>query len=208
MTRSTLSKSRRPSRHHAFTLLEIIIVLAIVAVLIGLCIPFISGMLKEARMREPVRELQDLARVMRSRAMIERVPYEISFNPSGFQGCKHILYTDDSDDTGSPPKTSGTASATPSTSGTSGTDDAVTRFEIIAEFTFPPGMTCKILYWGSSQWVEPSDHDDPDQCRWVFQPSGLCNPIRVQFHKGNDWIEVAFNPLTADIREERYSFSD
>jgi len=35
---------------------------------------------------------------------------------------------------------------------------------------------------------------------------GICEPIRVHFQSGTGWIEFAFNPLTATVRDEAYFF--
>ncbi len=144
--------------------------------------------------------------------MAENTAYEITFNREGFFGRKHLLYREDEDDQsadGSPtPNTTGTDEAA-QVSGTAA-DPAATpdeeKSEIVAEFKMPEEMTCQIQFWGSNQWVEPGG--DFGTTQWVFQSSGLCNPIRVQFRKGDSWIEVAFNPLTADIQEERYFFAN
>ena len=198
--------------HRGFTLLEIIIVLSIAAVLIALCAPFVSGLLRENEMRTPVRELQDLAKIMRSRAMTENTAYEIIFNREGFFGRKHQLYRDEEDqslDSAASPTVSGTdeplqgAKQPPVTDGTAAVE---APSELIAEFKLPEGMACQLRFWGSNNWIEPGS--DFGTSQWVFQASGLCNPIRAQFRKGDSWIDVAFNPLTADIQEERYFFGN
>lgn len=44
----------------------------------------------------------------------------------------------------------------------------------------------------------------PDGQRWIFQPTGLCEPLTVRIAEGEAWIEVRFDPLTAGIEEESY----
>ena len=44
----------------------------------------------------------------------------------------------------------------------------------------------------------------PDGQRWIFQPSGLCEPIAVRIMEDEAWIEVQFDPLTAGIEDESY----
>lgn len=44
----------------------------------------------------------------------------------------------------------------------------------------------------------------PDGQRWIFQPTGLCEPIAVRIMEGEAWIEVQFDPLTAGIEDESY----
>ena len=160
-------------------------------------------MLREEKMREPVLELQALAKVTRNRAMRERTPYEICFTATGFQGRKQVLYTDEEKK-----QTPSVDQGNTQTSGSAQADGDQPQDDIVAQYALSPDMTCQLLYWGNRQWVDPAADNDPGQCRWVFQASGLCNPLRVQFHKGTAWIEVAFNPLTADVQDERYLFPD
>jgi hypothetical protein len=44
----------------------------------------------------------------------------------------------------------------------------------------------------------------PDGQRWIFQPTGLCEPLTVRIMEEEAWIEVRFDPLTAGIEEEGY----
>ncbi len=96
--------------------------------------------------------------------------------------------------------------ASPNASADSDPDATPTPEESIAEYPFTPGTGCRIRFWGSSLWLEPGS--EPECPPWVFAPTGLCNPLRVEFRKGEAWIEIAFNPLTADIQEERYHLPD
>ncbi|HEY8966153.1 MAG TPA: hypothetical protein VIM58_06910 [Candidatus Methylacidiphilales bacterium] len=41
---------------------------------------------------------------------------------------------------------------------------------------------------------------------WHFHSSGLCDPLEVRFSRGESWIELAFDPLTASPSSERYAF--
>jgi len=41
---------------------------------------------------------------------------------------------------------------------------------------------------------------------WVFQPSGLCDPLSIRLRSPNGWIEQHFSPLTATVEEETWSF--
>lgn len=45
----------------------------------------------------------------------------------------------------------------------------------------------------------------PDGQRWIFQPTGLCEPLSVRIMENEAWIEVRFDPLTAGIEDESYS---
>jgi len=214
---------RRERWLSGFTLLEIVVVLVIVAVLAGFAVPFISGMMREAAMRAPVEELQDLAKIVRLRAITEQRPYEIVFTQEGFFGQTYKFYvTDgepevekeepaaDGEETPKPTEDDETSAETPANA-----DEAEAEKQLpppgLVDYRFAPEMTVRLLYWGRSQWVEPlpeGERAKAGQGRWVFQPSGLCNPLRVHFRKGNAWIEIAFNPLTADVQDEHHYFPE
>ncbi len=181
-------------------------------------------------MRAPVEELQDLAKIVRLRAIKEGRPYEIVFNEDGFSGRLYSLYSrPDGDEeeleevdsrNGDAEKTDGSDNETPRRTEDETEDKADENGEEkkplppepLVEYQYAPGMACRLLFWGKSQWLEPGletrSRRDSSRDRWVFQPSGLCNPVRVQFRKGDAWIEVAFNPLTADAQDERYYFPE
>lgn len=234
---------------NGFTLLEIMIVLAIGAVLVGLSVPYITGMLGETQLREPARELQSLAKLMRSRAMTERVSYEIVFTAEGFYGQRCQLYAagpGDEESAATPPSSvspqggaetsepdeaslreeagggeepsagpvtpGGDASAGLAAAGGDEADASVTGSEVFPEYRFKSGTVPRLLFWGRSLWIEPGkstqEQEQEKAPAWVFAPSGLCNPLRVEFRTGEAWIELCFNPLTADVQEERYQFPD
>ncbi|HEY8965584.1 MAG TPA: hypothetical protein VIM58_04020 [Candidatus Methylacidiphilales bacterium] len=65
----------------AFTLLEICIALAIVAVVIGLCAPSFSSWLGEERLREPARNMELLARTARNRAIDTQKSWAVVVRP-------------------------------------------------------------------------------------------------------------------------------
>ena len=181
-------------------------------------------------MRAPVEELQDLAKVVRLRAVTDQRPYEIVFTQEGFFGRAYKFHVDDDEPETEQDEPAGesepamdepaTAEATPASDAASpdapeNPDDAEAQKQIppppLVEYRFAPEMTVRLLYWGRSQWIEPlpqGDKADAGQGRWVFQPSGLCNPLRVHFRKGDAWIEVAFNPLTADVQDEHHYFPE
>ena len=61
------------------------------------------------------------------------------------------------------------------------------------------GMTYQLLPFAADKPLRP------DGQRWIFQPTGLCEPIAVRIMEDEAWIEVRFDPLTASIEDESYS---
>ncbi|MBE2179542.1 MAG: prepilin-type N-terminal cleavage/methylation domain-containing protein [Chthoniobacterales bacterium] len=62
----------------------------------------------------------------------------------------------------------------------------------------PQGMAYVLIPFGSEKAVRP------DGQRWVFRPTGLCEPLRVRVEEGEAWMEVSFDPLTASLDDESY----
>lgn len=60
------------------------------------------------------------------------------------------------------------------------------------------GMTYQLLPFAAEKPLRP------DGQRWIFQPTGLSEPIAVRIMEDEAWIEVRFDPLTASIEDESY----
>lgn len=67
----------------------------------------------------------------------------------------------------------------------------------IDQVQFPASVRFSIRPWGGSTFMEPEAYD------WIFDASGLCEPIRVRFEENDSFFEVEFHPLGAGVREER-----
>ena len=55
----------------------------------------------------------------------------------------------------------------------------------------------EVRRWNKEEWEVPNDVE------WVFEPSGLCEPLSVRFLRRGGYVEVDFNPLTAGVEDER-----
>jgi type II secretory pathway pseudopilin PulG len=71
--------------------------------------------------------------------------------------------------------------------------------EAVETFRLPRGMTYQIRPFASDKILKP------DEQRWIFQPSGLCEPITLRVMEDEAWIEVRFDALTAGLAEESYN---
>ena len=65
--------------------------------------------------------------------------------------------------------------------------------------TLARGMTYQLFPFSADKPLKP------DGQRWIFQPTGLCEPVSVRIIENEAWIEVRFDPLTAGIEEESYN---
>lgn len=55
-------------------------------------------------------------------------------------------------------------------------------------------------------WNEKGNWKKMDKLNWIFQPTGICEPLYFRFSKENAWLEMEFNPLTASSQNESFSF--
>jgi prepilin-type N-terminal cleavage/methylation domain-containing protein len=80
------------SRAHraAFTLVEIVIVMTILAVLAAASIPSFRGLQRERAAREPLVALIDMAKEARLRAIRDKRPYQIALTATGFTGTRYF----------------------------------------------------------------------------------------------------------------------
>lgn len=83
MFRHRHNESPRGSRAAAFTLIEIVVALTVVAVIAAVAIPTLKGMGREERARAPVTALAALVQEVRQRAARENRPYQIVFERTG-----------------------------------------------------------------------------------------------------------------------------
>lgn len=198
----------------AFTLVEVVIAMTVVAILTGLAVPAISSIQKERIAREPVNALYGMAREVRLRAMKEQRPYQIVFDREGFRASRFFqpyggveefdtlqleleqldrqqAMIDASAARGiSVPEVESDPRRGPVESGL--------RFS--AAYEISPALRCSLRIWNERDWVTLSGGEFR---RWIFQPSGMCEPISVRMENDGSFFEVTFHPLTADIQSER-----
>jgi hypothetical protein len=65
--------------------------------------------------------------------------------------------------------------------------------------TLPPDMIVEVRRWGQPQWVQLKNKME---AAWVFEQSGLCEPISVRFTNDRGTVGAQFDPLTASVKEE------
>jgi prepilin-type N-terminal cleavage/methylation domain-containing protein len=213
--------ARRASRR-AFTLVEIIIALTIIVVIIAAAIPSLKGLKNEQLAREPVAELVRLAKEARLRAMKEKRPYQIAFYSTGFTASRYLspylqlaqlkeflasaeqaaLEPEAPEETAMPADP-----ANPSSTINESRQNIVTKSATALDFKdwmedykLPEGTAYAIKYWHD---IEPLPVEGEIVKLWVFQPSGICQPITVRLERATASFEVQFSALTADITREK-----
>jgi len=222
----------RGSRGAAFTLIEIVVALTIIAIIAAVAIPTLKGLGREERARAPVIALASLIQEVRSRAMREKKPYQIVFEKTGIHAIAEGFPTANREDflraldvaltpppgqefertepeittietTPVPAKDGNTTSPTPTPAPSA--ERAKTRWEPpwSQSIAFENDAECEVLFWGDGEW-DLLEGDDIR--RWVFQPSGLASPLGLRLRTSAVEVEAAFDALTGEMIRERIDF--
>jgi prepilin-type N-terminal cleavage/methylation domain-containing protein len=196
----------------AFTLIELVVVLTILAVMVAAAVPSFRGLQDEQIAREPVAALSRLAKQARLHAITEKHPYQIAFTEKGFSATRYLspyLQAAELDEFLQQAQTDGQnagASAQPEPEGdAAATPDQpsapVSVFKEWAEsYSVPEGTTYTVQFWHETQ-ATPIAGDRVKL--WVFQPSGICPPVTVRIDHEKASFEAGFNALTADLVSEK-----
>lgn len=196
----------------AFTLIELVAVLTILAVMVVAAMPSLSGLKAEQAAREPVAALVRLAKETRLRAMNEKRPYQIVFTEDGFSATRYLSpYLQaaefdkflqqaqlDEQNSGAQPQ------AEPQGATVSNPDHPAPPPAVFKEWTesyaVPQGTTYTVQFWHETEATRVSGGLVK---LWVFQPSGICPPVTVRLEHEKASFETAFNALTADLVMEK-----
>ena len=207
-------RSQKAISVRGFTLVEIVITLSVLAVLVGISVPAISGLQRQHEARQPVSELVRMARTVRARAMTEQHPYQIAFDHRGFHAAEYFspyggieefdeLLTEleaaerTQEMVGASQKRMGNLGG----QGSAGEEgDSAIRSLFFERFELPDGIRYEIMMRGDQDWVDMSGGGFK---RWVFQSSGMCDPFKIRIESDQSFFEVTFHPLTGDISEEK-----
>ncbi len=202
----------------AFTLVEVVIALTIIIVIAAAAVPMFKGWRDEQIARKPVIELVRLTKEARIRAMREKRPYQIAFHQHGFVASRYVSPylqlaelqefltraetgefrtnpnqdDDDSDldaGAGEQPKTDLPLAPTAPK-----LDD---NWE--EHYDLPTDTQYSVKFWNETQETLVSG----DIVKlWVFQPTGICVPLKLRLERQSAVFDIEFNALTADITKE------
>ncbi len=193
MTSATkTSKSNGSSR--GFTLIEIVMVLAIVAIVSGGAITFLIFSSDGRELQKASSEVEGLARRARTTAILQQTPYALEFTPGlirmlpfaqAEQPMKGNSLRNSSRD-----KKVVEDPAAPTSAHT----------PIFASFNPSGGMTLLLRRWNSEDW-QAMKEGKPQV--WRFDPDGLCEPVSIRYELGKSWIQDAYHPLNAAISDSQ-----
>lgn len=202
----------------AFTLIEIVIALTIVAVLAAATMPMMKGFQEERLAREPVTALLRLAREARMRAMKEKRPYQVAFYATGFTASRYFnpylqlaelnefLEAGEAEAAVESSVVQGEKSDLDSGGGAIKTTELPIappppKFDEYwsEKYVLPQEVKYAIQHWYD---VEPTVIEGNLVKLWVFQPSGVCQPLKIHVEGPSSTFDVEFAALTADIVKE------
>lgn len=66
----------------------------------------------------------------------------------------------------------------------------------LASFSFSESINFEMAHWPDEKWMKPNRYV------WYFAPSGLCDPIRVMFRKGDSYFSQKYSAITGWDQEE------
>jgi prepilin-type N-terminal cleavage/methylation domain-containing protein len=211
------------SSRRAFTLIEVILVLTIIALLTAAAVPSVRGYHEEKQAREPIAALAKLAKTTRLKAMQDKRPYQIAFTSKGFSATRYLspylqyaqleefirqaeLEAEQKAEAGITEELEEEIAAKEHANATgTGANGAVPAMpapvfkEWMESHTLPEGTTYGIQYWHEA---EPTQIDGELVRLWVFQPTGIVSPLTVNLRHGGYIFTASFSALTADILKE------
>lgn len=196
----------------AFTLLEIVIAITIVAILTAATIPSFRGMKDEQIAREPLAALARMAKEARLHAMKEKRPYQIAFTARNLTATRYFspylqaaqleefIQKTSIDSAAQEAEDEKKREASVSTTDEATADSPASFHEWTDRYEIPEGTTYSVKIWHE---VEATPIEGETVKLWVFQPSGLCTPITVKMERESALFEAGFSALTADIITEK-----
>jgi prepilin-type N-terminal cleavage/methylation domain-containing protein len=161
-------KNRRPDCR-GFTLVEIVVTLAIIMLLIGLSVAATQSLWHTRELQVPMAKLKEFARRARNAAIFEQRPYQVEITPHGVALFSMVAGSSD------------------------GSTDAVRSRGLVARYDWDDNVMMKVRRWNHGDYAELGRQV------WIFERSGLCEPITARIQSEFGFIEATFNALDAHV---------
>jgi len=184
MTSAVKTQSRSK---HGFTLVEIVMVLAIAAVLLGGAVTIMVFATDERDLRKTSGQVELLARRARTISILQQIPYALEFRPGVVRLLPFAEAGQDDKKTVGGHSIGGERVVIPSSGAVSPVHDQLNLDGKMASF---------VRRWNTVEWLPMSDHFPHI---WRFDPDGLSEPVSVRLTIGSNYIEDTYHPLTASI---------
>jgi prepilin-type N-terminal cleavage/methylation domain-containing protein len=175
-----ISAARTNKPQRGFTLIEIVMVLAIAAIVMGGAVGLMIASSDERVLRNVSGEIELLAKRARTMAILNQTSYALEFR----EGVVRLLpLAQAGADLKKGELESETASADSS-----------------RQINLDDGMELSIRRWNSEDWFNTKKNSVHV---WRFDPDGLCEPISVRMTLDKSWAEDSYHPLTATISDSQ-----
>lgn len=180
-----ISAVRTIKVRRGFTLIEIVMVLAIAGIVMGGAVALMVSSSDERTLRNASGEIELMAKRARTIAILHQTPYALEFR----QGVVRLL----------PLAQAGIHEKATFKSRAMAAPAAGAADES-RQFNLDGGLDLLIRRWNSEEWLATAK----DSVHvWRFDPDGLCEPVSVRLSLGKSWSEDTYHPLTATIRESQ-----
>lgn len=177
--------ARTSSKRRGFTLIEIVMVLAIASLLLGGAVAFMVFSSDERALRDTSGQVELLAKRARTIAVLQQTPYALEFRP----GIIRLL----------PLAEAGQIERKTAGGHTIGGERVIASGNSVHDqISLPGDMTSFVRHWNSEDWLPMNERVVHV---WRFDPDGLCEPLGVRLNIAGNYIEDTYHPLTASIRE-------
>lgn len=169
-----------------FTLIEIVMVLALAAIMMGSAIGLVVYSSDERALRKASGEIELMAKQARTMAILHQTPYALEFR----EGIVRLMPFANAGLDESKFSKKRLIEPTQESAGPSEN----------REFKMDDDMAVLVRRWNSEDWhttLKNTFHV------WRFDPDGLCEPISIRLNYKGSWIENTFHPLTAIISDSQ-----
>lgn len=168
-----------------FTLMEMLVSLFLIILIVTFAAVSVDSVSEEARLQRPATEVKSFAKRAVKSAVAEQRSYSVIFYPSFFLMREtYPEMVEEEQDFGF--NLFGDAE-----------DEEALRSIVVYKHELGDGVAVEVRRWNAAEWVAPEEEE------WVFEPSGLCEPLSVRFTRKGGYVEIDFNPLTAGVQDER-----
>jgi prepilin-type N-terminal cleavage/methylation domain-containing protein len=167
-------------QRRAFTLMEMLVALAIIGLIMAGSMIAVGSLNDERNLRAPLNELRMMGKRAWARSMEEQRSWQIKLLADRFVlEPKQPINVDDA-------------------KMFKEVDTQLKRGSGVDSYVINPEIKMEVRHWGESEWHVAR----PDA--WVFEHSGLCEPINIRFSSEYATITVSFDPLTAAVASEEF----
>lgn len=173
-----ISAARTNKPQRGFTLIEIVMVLAIAAIVMGGAVGLMISSSDERVLRNVSGEIELLAKRARTIAILNQTPYALEFR----EGVVRLL----------PLAQAGMDMKKGEL------ESQIASADSNRQINLDSGVAISIRRWNSQEWFNTEKNSVHV---WRFDPDGLCEPISVRISLDKSWAEDTYHPLTATISD-------